>query len=76
MIALSLLFLRPIRYYSISPMSMNVDTCQLNKYPKSLSSKDIHFTPIVPISKFNYIDAPMANQLNLIKYNIEEFKYY
>ncbi|CAF1073439.1 unnamed protein product [Brachionus calyciflorus] len=76
MIALSLLFLRPIRCYSIYPMSMYVDTSRLNKYPISLSLNEIHFTPIVPISKLFYIDAPTANQLNFIKYNIEELKYY
>ena len=64
MIALSLLFLRPIRCYSMSTMSMYVDTSQLNKNPITLSLIDIHFTPIVPISKYYYIDAPSANQLN------------
>ena len=69
MTALSRLLLRPIRCYSMSSMSMYVDTSKLKKYPITLSLKDVHFTPIVPICNYYYIDSPNANHLNFINYS-------
>ena len=60
----------------MSPMSMYVDASQLNKHPISLSLKDVHFTPIVPINNYYYIDTPTANELNFTKYNFGDLNYY
>lgn len=48
-IALSLLFLRPIKCYSISNLALNSDISKLNRYPIFLTLKNQHFTSIVPI---------------------------
>lgn len=48
--ALSLLFLRPIKCYSISNLALNSDISKLDRYPIFLTLKNQHFTPIVPIN--------------------------
>ncbi|RNA05851.1 Chromo domain [Brachionus plicatilis] len=48
--ALSLLFLRPIKCYSLSNLALNSDISKLGGYPIFLTLKSQHFTPIIPIN--------------------------
>lgn len=76
MIALSLLFFCPIKCYSMSSMSLSIDTSKLNRYPIFISLKDVNYTPIVPLDNLFFIANTTANQLNFFKYDCGELKYY
>ncbi|CAF0990615.1 unnamed protein product [Brachionus calyciflorus] len=42
----------------------------------TLSLKHVHFTPIVPICNYYFIDSPNANHLNFINYSFGNLKLY
>ncbi|CAF1018080.1 unnamed protein product [Brachionus calyciflorus] len=76
MIALSLLFLRPIKCYSLHNIAFNVNTSQMSGYPIYLSLKDVHFTPIVPLNQNFQIADTTGDHLNFIKYGVGDLDFY
>ena len=76
MVALSLLFLRPIKCYSTSNIAFSVNTANTNGMPIYLSLKDVHFTPIVPINNFFSISPTTGDHLFFIKYSFGDLKLY
>ncbi|CAF1105303.1 unnamed protein product [Brachionus calyciflorus] len=76
MIALSLLFLRPLKCYSMHSIAFNVNTAKTTNYPIYLSLKDLHFTPIVPINSLFSISRTLGEHLNFINYDFGNLKEY
>ncbi|CAF1012340.1 unnamed protein product [Brachionus calyciflorus] len=52
MIALSMLFLRPIKCYSLHNIALNVNTSKKFALPIYPSLKNEHFTPIIPLNEY------------------------
>ena len=76
MIALSVLFLRPIKCYSMHNIAFNVNTTQSLNMPIYLSLKDVHFTPIVPFNNYFQIVPTTGDHLKFVNYGIGELKQY
>ena len=76
MTALSILFLRPNKCYSMNNISLNVDASKSNARPIYLSLKNNHFTPIVPMNNFFQNSATNGDHLFFINYGCGELKFY
>ncbi|CAF0919296.1 unnamed protein product [Brachionus calyciflorus] len=76
MIALSLLFLRTIKCYSLHNIAFNVYTSKKFAMPIYLSLKNEHFTPIITLNEYFQIRETNGDHLNFINYGYGELKLY